>query len=306
MPRKRHPFCDIVFFMELVPPGKTAEIQGVRGRHQRKERRIRMATIGFIGMGNMGKALLTGLLKEFPVEELVFTAKTDETRRRVYAETQVTYTQSNAECANSCKYVILAVKPQYYPQVLKQIRYAVTEEHVVISLAPGITIEQLKESLGSDRRIVRAMPNTPALIGEGMTGLSFLAEELTGEEMDMVHKIFGCAGKYADVEERMMSAVVCASGSSPAFVYQFIEALADGAVQFGLPRAQAYTFAAQAVAGAAKMVLETGKHPGELKDQVCSPGGTTIAGVAALENAGFRGAVLKACEACYEKSESMK
>ena len=306
MPRKRHPFCDIVFFMELVPPGKTAKIQGVRGRHQRKERRIRMATIGFIGMGNMGKALLTGLLKEFPVEELVFTAKTDETRRRVYAETQVTYTQSNAECANSCKYVILAVKPQYYPQVLKQIRYAVTEEHVVISLAPGITIEQLKESLGSDRRIVRAMPNTPALIGEGMTGLSFLAEELTGEEIDMVHKIFGCAGKYADVEERMMSDVVCASGSAPAFVYQFIEALADGAVQFGLPRAQAYTFAAQAVAGAAKMVLETGKHPGELKDQVCSPGGTTIAGVAALENAGFRGAVLKACEACYEKSESMK
>ena len=247
-----------------------------------------MAVIGFIGMGNMGYALLKGLLKEFPAEELVFTAKTDETRRRVYAETGVTYTQSNAECANSCKYVVLAVKPQYYPQVLKQIRYAVTEEHVVISLAPGITIEQLKEALGSDKRIVRAMPNTPALIGEGMTGLSYLAEELKEDEIEMVHRIFGSVGKYADVEERMMSAVVCASGSSPAYVYQFIEALADGAVQYGLPRAQAYTFAAQAVAGAAKMVLETGEHP------------------AALENAGFRGAVMKACAACYEKSESMK
>ena len=251
-----------------------------------------MAVIGFIGMGNMGYALLKGLLKEFPAEELVFTAKTDKTRRRVYAETGVTYTPSNAECANSCKYVVLAVKPQYYPQVLKQIRYAVTEEHVVISLAPGITIEQLKEALGSDKRIVRAMPNTPALIGEGMTGLSYLAEELKEDEVEMVHRIFGSVGKYADVEERMMSAVVCASGSSPAYVYQFIEALADGG--------------AQAVAGAAKMVLETGEHPAALKDKVCSPGGTTIAGVAALENAGFRGAVMKACAACYEKSESMK
>lgn len=265
-----------------------------------------MAEIGFIGMGNMGYALLKGLLKEFPAESLVFTAKTDETRRRVYSETQVAYTQSNAECANACKYVVLAVKPQYYPAVLKQIRYTVTPEHVVISLAPGITIDSLKDVLGSDRRIVRAMPNTPALIGEGMTGLAYRAEEFSEDELGMVHKLFGSVGRYADVEERMMSAVVCASGSSPAYVYQFIEALADGAVQFGLPRAQAYTFAAQAVAGAAKMVLETGEHPAALKDKVCSPGGTTIAGVAALEDAGMRGAILKACKACWEKSEGMQ
>lgn len=264
-----------------------------------------MAVIGFIGMGNMGYALLKGALREFAPEELLFTAKTDDTKNRVYSETKVAYTPSNAECANACKYVILAVKPQYYPQVLKQIRYAVTEEHVVISLAPGITIEELKETLGSDRRIVRAMPNTPALIGEGMTGLSYLKEELEPEEIEMVHKLFGAVGRYADVEERLMSAVVCASGSSPAYVYQFIEALADGAVKYGLPRKDAYTFAAQAVAGAAKMVLETGEHPGVLKDKVCSPGGTTIAGVAALEEYGLRNAVLKACDACYRKSESM-
>ena len=135
-----------------------------------------MAEIGFIGMGNMGYALLKGVLKEFPVSSLIFTAKTDETKHRVHSETQVTYTPSNAECANACKYVILALKPQYYPAVLKQIRYAVTPEHVVISLAPGITIDSLKEVLGSDRRIVRAMPNTPALIGEGLTGLSLRAE----------------------------------------------------------------------------------------------------------------------------------
>ena len=264
-----------------------------------------MAEIGFIGMGNMGYALLKGTLKEFPASSIVFTAKTEETRHRVYSETQVAYTQSNAECANACKYLILAVKPQFYSVVLKQIRYAVTAEHVVISLAPGITIDSLKEALGSDRRIVRAMPNTPALIGEGMTGLSFREEELSSEEIYMIHKIFGAVGKYADIEERLMSAVVCASGSSPAYVYQFIEALADGAVKYGMPREKAYTFAAQAVAGAAKMVLETGEHPAVLKDKVCSPGGTTIAGVAALEEHGMRNAVLKACDACYEKSESL-
>ena len=156
-----------------------------------------MAEIGFIGMGNMGYALLKGVLKEFPAEKLIFTAKTTETKLRVHAETQVVYAESNAECANNCKYVVLAVKPQYYPLVLKQIRYAVTPDHVVISLAPGITIQSLKETLGSDRRIVRAMPNTPALIGEGMTGLSFDAEEFSQEEIDRVHQIFGAVGKYA-------------------------------------------------------------------------------------------------------------
>jgi len=265
-----------------------------------------MATIGFVGMGNMGYALLKGALKEFPASDLVFTAKTEETKHRVHAETQVIYTPSNAECANACKYLILAVKPQYYPEVLRQIRYALTPKHVVISLAPGITIDALKETLGSDCRIVRAMPNTPALIGEGMTGLSFRKEEFTEEELTMVHKLFGAVGKWADVEERLMSAVVCASGSSPAYVYQFIEALADGGVKYGLPRDKAYAFAAQAVAGAARMVLETGEHPAALKDKVCSPGGTTIAGVAALEEHGMRNAVLKACDACYQRSESIK
>lgn len=265
-----------------------------------------MAEIGFIGMGNMGYAILKGALKVFPTDAFVFTAKTEKTKHRVHMETEVTYVESNAECANSCKYVVLAVKPQYYPIVLKQIRYAVTSEHVVISLAPGITMASLKETLGSDRRIVRAMPNTPALIGEGMTGLSFRVEEFTEEELAVIHKLFGAIGTCADVEERLMSAVVCASGSSPAYVYQFIEALADGAVKYGMSREQAYLFTAQAVAGAAKMVLETGEHPAVLKDKVCSPGGTTIAGVAALEEYGLRNAVLKACDACYEKSETIK
>jgi len=271
-----------------------------------KGRMINMAEIGFIGMGNMGYALLKGALKEFSAASMIFTAKTAETKQRVFLETQVEFAQSNAECANACKYLFLAVKPQYYPEVLKQIRYAVTPEHIVISLAPGITIDSLKEALGSDRRIIRAMPNTPALIGEGMTGISYQAEEFTENEIDMIHSIFTTVGKWADVEERLINTVGCVSGSSPAFVYQFIEALADGGVKYGLPRAQAYTFAAQAVLGAAKMVLETGEHPAALKDKVCSPGGTTIEGIEALEEYGMKLAVMKACDACCKKSEALK
>ena len=211
------------------------------------------------------------------------------------------YTDNNAECANRCKYLVLAVKPQFYEEVLKEIRYMVTPEHVLISLAPGKTIDQLKQNLGNDKRIVRVMPNTPAMIGEGMTGVSVKQGELSGEEMDEIKKLFDACGKTEFIEERLMDAVVCASGSSPAFVYQFIEALADSAVRYGMPRKQAYVFAAQAVKGAAAMVLETGEHPGVLKDQVCSPAGTTIEGVAALEEYGLRNAVLKASEAVYNR-----
>lgn len=264
-----------------------------------------MAKIGFIGMGNMGKAILLGALKEFPKDEIIFSAKTSETKRAVYEQTGVEYTDSNAECANRCKYLILAVKPQYYDEVIKGIRYMLTPEHVIISLAPGKTIEQLKKNLGSDKRIVRAMPNTPAMIGEGMTGISCIREELSELEAQMLIKIFGACGKAEFIDEKLMDAVVCASGSSPAFVYMFIEALADSAVRYGMPRKQAYVFAAQAVRGAASMVLETGEHPGTLKDNVCSPAGTTIAGVAALEEYGMRNAVVKASEAVYKKCTEM-
>lgn len=260
-----------------------------------------MAKIGFIGMGNMGHAILKGALKEYPAEEMIFCAKTSETKTKVHAETGVEYTDNNAECANRCKYLVLAVKPQFYEEVLKEIRYMVTPEHVLISLAPGKTIDQLKQNLGNDKRIVRVMPNTPAMIGEGMTGVSVKQGELSGEEMDEIKKLFDACGKTEFIEERLMDAVVCASGSSPAFVYQFIEALADSAVRYGMPRKQAYVFAAQAVKGAAAMVLETGEHPAVLKDQVCSPAGTTIEGVAALEEYGLRNAVLKASEAVYNR-----
>lgn len=264
-----------------------------------------MAKTGFIGMGNMGTAILYGALKVFPKEDMVFCAKTLETKRRIYEKTGVEYTDSNAECANKCKYLILAVKPQFYEEVIKGIRYMLTPEHVIISLAPGKTIEELKLQLGKDKRIVRAMPNTPAMIGEGMTGLSCRKEEFSDVELNVLEKLFSACGRVEFIDENLMNAVVCASGSSPAFVYMFIEALADSAVRCGMPRKQAYLFAAQAVKGAASMILETGDHPGELKDKVCSPAGTTIEGVAALEEYGMRNAVLKASEAVLKKCREM-
>ena len=178
-----------------------------------------MAKIGFIGMGNMGKAILQGALKEFPKTDFVFCAKTEATKLRVHEETGIDYADSNAECANRCKYLILAIKPQFYEEVLNAVRYMLTPDHVIISLAPGRTIDQLKLNLGNDKRIVRVMPNTPAMIGEGMTGISCRKEEFTDEELDVLTRIFSSCGKAEYIEERLMDAVVCASGSSPAFVY---------------------------------------------------------------------------------------
>lgn len=260
-----------------------------------------MAKFGFIGMGNMGYAILKGLLKTCDKDQIVFTDANESRMEEVTKETGVAHVGSNSECANNCKYLVLAVKPQYYNVVLKNIKNVLTTKHIVISIAPGITIGNLKEALGIDRRIVRAMPNTPALVGEGMTGVCWEGSFLDSGERNTIASFFQSFGRMKIVEERLINAVVCASGSSPAYVYMFIEALADSAVKYGLSRQDAYEMAAQTVLGSAKMVLETGMHPGALKDQVCSPGGTTIAAVSALEEYGFRNSIIKAADACYEK-----
>lgn len=264
-----------------------------------------MAKIGIIGMGNMGSAMLKGLLSVYKKEDIIFTDVNEERMAQVTEEWGVAHAKTNAECAGSAKYIILAVKPQYFDPVLQEIQKGVTEKNVIISIAPGITINQLKEKLGDEKRVVRAMPNTPSLIGEGMTGVCYDEKSFSEEEKEDIAHIFRSLGKMRIVEERLMNAVVCVSGSSPAYVYMFIEALADSAVKYGLPRDAAYEMAAQAVLGSAKMVLETGEHPGALKDKVCSPGGTTIAAVSALEEFGFRNAVIKAVDACFQKCEKL-
>lgn len=255
---------------------------------------------GFIGMGNMGYAMLKGLLKTTDPGQILFSARNREKMEDVSARTGVDHVTDNCTCASACKYLVLAVKPQQFGGVIRQIRDCLQEEQVVISIAPGISVGDLEE-FGIPCRIVRAMPNTPALVGEGMTGVCYDASRFTGEEQQIIAAFFESFGRMVLVEEKLMDTVVCASGSSPAYVYMFIEALADSAVKYGMPRQSAYQLVAQTVLGSAKMVLETGEHPGRLKDQVCSPGGTTIAGVAALEEYGMRGAVMKATDACYAK-----
>lgn len=265
-----------------------------------------MALIGFIGIGNMGYAMLGGALAKFKQNELTFTDLNKQRLEFVKEQKGVDYLEDNSTVVEQCKYIVLAIKPQFYNIALESIKGKVTSEHIIISIAPGISIDSLKDSLGKGIKIVRAMPNTPALVNEGMSGICYSNDNFTENEKDVVDKLFSSFGKYEVITEQLLDAVVCASGSSPAYVYMFIEALADSAVRYGLPRDKAYTFVAQTVLGAAKMVLETGKHPGELKDQVCSPGGTTIAGVAALEQYGFRNAIIKASDQCYERSQEMK
>ncbi len=265
-----------------------------------------MALIGFIGMGNMGSAIMKRLLSHgFLPDELLFTDADGGVRERMSRETGVACTAENAECAKQARYLVLAIKPQYYRGVLDEIRTAVCPGQIVISIAPGKTLAYLREALGGERRYVRAMPNMPALVGEGMTGVSYDESAFDDGEKKMISRFFCSFGKMKRVEERLMDAVTCISGSSPAYVYLFIEALADGAVKCGLPRQDAYEMAAQTVLGSARMLLETGMHPGVLKDMVCSPGGTTIAAVEALEEWGFRNAVMKATDACFDRCRSV-
>jgi len=265
-----------------------------------------MANLGFIGAGNMGYAMLKGAANVFPKEDLTYTDVNKTRLEEIKKETGISYVDGNISLVKSVKYIVLAIKPQFLDGVLDEIKSEITDHHVVISIAPGVTIDHYKEYFGKNTKIVRAMPNTPALVNEGMSGICFSKDAFSEEEKKMVYAFFDSFGKYEEVNENLMNAVTCASGSSPAYVYMFIETLADSAVKYGIPRDKAYVFAAQTVLGSAKMVLETKQHPGALKDMVCSPGGTTIAAVAALEEYGFRNSIIKATDACYEKSAGFK
>lgn len=263
-----------------------------------------MKEIGFIGMGNMGYAMLKGLLQDYDKESVVFSCPTISKGEIIMQKTGVAYVKENSSCVLQAKYIVLAIKPFLYDEVLGQIKPYLDAEKILISLAPGISIEEIRGKIENKAvRIVRAMPNTPALVGEGMTGVCYDEAAFIKEEELMLERIFGSFGKMKKVPERLMNAVVCASGSSPAYVYLFIEALADSVVKYGLTRSDAYELVAQTVLGAAKMVLETKEHPGKLKDDVCSPGGTTIRAVEALEANGLRNALFQATKACYDACE---
>lgn len=262
--------------------------------------------VGFIGCGNMAKAMIHGMLgsKKVQPQEMIASAKSEKTREAISSQIGIRAAKTNTEVLEFADIVFLAVKPQYLEAVLTEIRGAVRPYQVFVSLAPGKTLDWLSQRLGSETKLIRTMPNTPAMVGAGMTGLC-VNSHVTESETSLVCELCNTFGRTKVVPEALIDVVVGVSGSSPAYVFLFLEAMADAAVADGMPRAQAYEFAAQAVMGSAKLMLETGKHPGELKDMVCSPAGTTIEAVRVLEEKGFRSAVIEAQKACVKKAKGL-
>lgn len=262
--------------------------------------------IGFIGCGNMGRAMIGGVVKSglLKPESVIVADGYKGSLDLVSNEYGVKTTMDNKEVAKTSDIIVLSVKPNVYNPVIDDIKDFVKEDVVIVTIAAGKTIKDVEDAFGKDIKIVRTMPNTPALVGEGMTGIS-PNKNISKEEVEEVVNIFKSFGKVEIIDEKLMDVFVSTSGSSPAYVFMFIEAMADAAVADGMPRDKAYKMAAQAVLGSAKMVLETGKHPGELKDMVCSPGGTTIEAVATLEEYGFRTAVIKGMRECTKKAKNM-
>lgn len=266
-----------------------------------------MLKLGFLGVGNMGGAILRGVLAAGYMEQEDI-AVCRRNRRKLEELSDefpgLTCTESAVELAEMCDVIILAVKPQYLGEILAEIRDELNGK-AVISIAAGWTVDQLARALaGTGATYLRAMPNTPAMVGEGMTAL---CEDTTFDQDDFefARGIFNAVGRTVLLPERLFDGVIAISGSSPAYVYMMIEAMGDAGVKEGLPRAMAYEMAAQTLLGSALMVLQTGRHPGELKDAVCSPAGTTIEAVEELERKGFRAAVMDAMKVCAQKSRDM-
>ncbi len=261
--------------------------------------------LGVIGAGNMGEAILRGYLNNgvsSGAQTAVFDPDTEKCRT-LEKDLGITVAGSLEALVDGSDMLLVAVKPNICAHVFSE-QFDRLGGKAVVSIAAGWGGERLKNALPASARVLRVMPNTPAMIGEGMIVFES-GDTLTDEEREFATSLFGSVGEVVSVEPKLMDAVTAVSGSGPAYVYLFIEALADGGVKAGLPRPVALKLAAQTVKGAAMMVLKTGAHPGELKDRVCSPGGTTIEAVAALEREGLRGAVIAAVDACREKSEKL-
>ena len=268
--------------------------------------------IGCIGCGTMGGAVIKAVAASYNPDNIYVSAAHYDKVKAFADSTKVNALKSNLEVAQRSDYIFLAVKPAYVKEVLLEIKPALTEEKVIISMAAGLTINTLYSAIkGSDLsaseekivtpHILRIMPNLPATVGQAMTAIA-PGSQATEEEIETVKKLLECTGKAEVVPEKLMDGVTAVSGSGPAYAFLFIEALADAAVKFGMPRKQAYIYAAQTLKGAATLALEDGRSISELKDAVCSPSGTTIEGVIALEKKGFRGAVIDAATAAYNKS----
>ncbi|XP_064596699.1 pyrroline-5-carboxylate reductase 3-like [Liolophura sinensis] len=262
-------------------------------------------TLGFIGAGKMGKAICGGLINAGMVKPRNISVHDRNTNMLDSIRgLGVTIAKDNGDVVRRSQFVILAVKPHIVPIVLKEINRVVEPNNLIVSIAAGVTIATIENLLPAKTRVIRVMPNTPALV---QTGAAYVSPGTSVKEgdVDLVAEIFSSVGICEVGREELLDAITGLSGSGPAYIYAAIEAMADGGVKMGLPRDMAQRLAAQTAMGAAKMVLETGKHPGLLKDEVCSPGGTTIAAMHRLEKGGFRGALIDAIEAATLRSQEL-
>ena len=262
--------------------------------------------IGFIGGGNMASAIIGGMIekKVYGADQVMASGKDAVSLENLHNKYGIEITEDNAWVMENSDVVFLSVKPQVLPYVIKEIAPMVRENQLFISIAAGKTIEWIEKEFGKEIKLVRVMPNTPALVGEGCTGICS-NKNVSDAELEVAKTIFDSCGTSYLVEEHLMDVVCAVAGSAPAYVFLFMEAMADAAVMGGMPRELAYKMVAQTVMGSGKLMLETGKHPGILKDMVCSPAGTTISGVKVLEEQGFRGAIMDALDSCIQKSKKI-
>jgi len=268
--------------------------------------RMAQLNIGFLGAGKMATALAKGFINArlVKVGQVIAADPFGAARKHFTAETGAKTVATNLGSAQASNILILATKPEQAAAALAEISGAFGKKHLLISIAAGVAISKLENALPAGARVIRVMPNTPALVGAGASGFA-LGENATAADAALAKKLLSAVGIAIPVKESLLDAVTGLSGSGPAYVYQFIEALADGGVAAGLPRDIATRLAAQTVLGGAKMVLETGQHPGALKDQVASPGGTTIEGLHELEKGKLRATVMSAVRAATEKSRKL-
>lgn len=264
-----------------------------------------MNSVGFVGGGKMAEALLRGILSKGLVsaDRIVVCEPLAERRQFLEAETGVRTSADNQDVGDA-DVVILAVKPAHIAEAIASCRDCITQQQLVVSIAAGVTLAAIESQLPDGTRVVRVMPNTPSLVGEGAAGFA-CGQCATDDDAETVETLLSAVGKALRMEEKLLDAVTGLSGSGPAYVYLIIEALADGGVRAGLPRDAAQTLAAQTVLGAAKMVVESGQHPGALKDAVMSPAGTTAEGLYALEQAGIRSALMSAVAAATDRSKAL-
>lgn len=270
-----------------------------------------MKKIGFIGTGNIARAMMTGLIKSgYDVTDIYVSAKVGEiwpkSKEKFAEDFGCKCAENNIDLVQRCDVVITALAPDVYKYVAPEILEYIKEGQIFISTAPNFSFKEMKEVFGDKIKAVRVIPNTPVTVAQGMSGMSFDKEKFTDEEKQMSIDFFSNFSRVEVLEEQYVDMIPTMSGSAPAYMYMLLEAMADAAAIIGFPREEAYIFASQAMIGSATMVLETGKHPCELKDTVCTPGGTTVEAIKVFENENYKGTIVKAMLACFDKSHKLK